>query len=508
MPAREVVELGDLVEAELDVHHGHRELGGVDDAALERRIDVGRRQQLRRDAELLHHLGAEAEEAHLQALQLLERFDLLAEPAGGLGADAEAVDGNEAMLGVDLVAQLVAAAEPFPGQELAEAGAERHRGEEGQRGIFAGVIAGRRPARLDRSFGDRIEALERRNERAGLEELHLELAAGHALDVLGEAHPGRAKVRERAAEGALHLPVDFGRFLRNGGGDRRGEGERHQRRVQRLACFHNSSSHFDRPGPRASPGFSSCCSRVSSRAGYRGNHNSPAGYFTAGVGSGRPANHAAMQHRARTAARPAVCRLRLHLDALVQPGDLPGIVRRAAREELVAQDRAPPPAWQMWTEDARREHHPRGAVHALLLIGGERGVVVVAVARPPRRPAPRRPRSPCTRPARGTAASGCAASPSSVTLPLVQLVTGSRSCKTQFRSREIYRSMSRTRGAHWEKVSSSSSGSPGLRFAALEALAFDRRHVVHHRPPAQAVLHEVQVVADVDRPSSRGGCDR
>ena len=110
------------MEAELHVHGGHRELGGVDHAALERRIDVGRRQQLGRDAELLHHLGAEAEEAHLQALQLVDRLDLVAEPAGRLGADAEAVDGDQIVLGVDLVAQLVAAAEPLPGQELAEAG--------------------------------------------------------------------------------------------------------------------------------------------------------------------------------------------------------------------------------------------------------------------------------------------------------------------------------------------------------------------------------------------------
>ena len=119
----------------------------------------------------------------------------LAEPARGLGADAEAVEGDETVLGVDLVAQLVAAAEPLPGQELAEARAERHRGEEGERRILAGVVAGRRPARLDRALGDRIEALERRDERARLEELDLELAAGHALDVLGEAHARRSEMR-------------------------------------------------------------------------------------------------------------------------------------------------------------------------------------------------------------------------------------------------------------------------------------------------------------------------
>ena len=120
------------------------------------------------------------------------------------------------MLGVDLIAQLVAATEPLPRQKLAHARAKRHGGEECERGILAGVIAGRRPARLDRSLGDRIEALERRNERAGFEELDLEFAARHALEVLGEAHAGRAKMRKRAAERALHFPADL--VLGVGGG--------------------------------------------------------------------------------------------------------------------------------------------------------------------------------------------------------------------------------------------------------------------------------------------------
>ena len=179
--------------------------------------------QLRRHAELLHDLGAEPEEAHLQAFQLVERLDLLAEPAGRLGADAAGIDRHQIMLGVDLLPQLVAAAEPLPGYELSERRAERHRREEGERGILAGVIAGRRPARLDRSLGDRIEALERRNERTGLEEFHLELAAGHAIDVLGEAHPRRAKVRERAGKGTLHLPTHL--VLGVGGGDHEREGQ-------------------------------------------------------------------------------------------------------------------------------------------------------------------------------------------------------------------------------------------------------------------------------------------
>src|SRR4029453_12257065 len=93
--------------------------------------------------------------------------------------------------------------------ELAKGRTERHCREEGQRWIFARVIAGRGPAGFDRSLGDRIEALQGRNECAGLEEFHFEFAAGHALEVFAEAHPRGPEMRERATEGALHLPADL-----------------------------------------------------------------------------------------------------------------------------------------------------------------------------------------------------------------------------------------------------------------------------------------------------------
>ena len=73
VPAREVVVLGDLVEAKRQVHHRHRELGRVDGAELQRLENFAGLQDLRRDAELLHHDRAEPEEAHLQALEVVER---------------------------------------------------------------------------------------------------------------------------------------------------------------------------------------------------------------------------------------------------------------------------------------------------------------------------------------------------------------------------------------------------------------------------------------------------
>ena len=65
-----VVERRDLGEAELLVVVGADPLGGVDRAALERRVDVAARDLLRHDAELRHDLAGKAGDAHLQALQV------------------------------------------------------------------------------------------------------------------------------------------------------------------------------------------------------------------------------------------------------------------------------------------------------------------------------------------------------------------------------------------------------------------------------------------------------
>ena len=152
----------------------------------------------------------------------------------------------QVVLGVDLVAELVAAPEPLPGEELTDLGAERHGGEERQGGVLAGVVAGRGPARLDRALGDRVEALERGDQRARLEELQLERAARHDLDVVGEAGRGRAQVRQLAAEGARHLPLHLALGLGGRCGQGRSEiGRAHQGDGESDDGLERSVSHGD-----------------------------------------------------------------------------------------------------------------------------------------------------------------------------------------------------------------------------------------------------------------------
>ena len=118
MPAGEVVVLGHLVETEVQVDRRHGEFGRVDGAQLKSRKDVAARQQLRGSTDPVHHLRAQAEEPHLQALQVVHAFDRLPEPAGCLGRDHAAQDAADVVPGVDFLEQLLAAAEVEPGHVL------------------------------------------------------------------------------------------------------------------------------------------------------------------------------------------------------------------------------------------------------------------------------------------------------------------------------------------------------------------------------------------------------
>ena len=93
-PAGGVIVFGDFQEAELLVVVGADELGRIEGAALQRRIDVAGRDLLRHDAELRQHLAAEAADAELEALQVIDRVDLLAEEAAHLGAGIAAGEGG------------------------------------------------------------------------------------------------------------------------------------------------------------------------------------------------------------------------------------------------------------------------------------------------------------------------------------------------------------------------------------------------------------------------------
>ncbi len=82
-----------LHEAELLVIVGADEFGGVDGATLQRGIHIARRDLLGDDAELGQHLPANASDAELQTLEVIDAVQFLAEEAAHLAAGIAGRDG-------------------------------------------------------------------------------------------------------------------------------------------------------------------------------------------------------------------------------------------------------------------------------------------------------------------------------------------------------------------------------------------------------------------------------
>ena len=142
------------------------------------------------DAELLHDLAAEAEEAHVQALQVVERLDLELEPAGGLRRVHSAENHLDVVI-VLVVHPLVerhAVVVQHPRDHLAGLGAERNRREEPCGAHLALPVARRGVGGVDRAVGDGVQRLQSRNQFVRVEVLEFHRIR-NAVDLVDERDP-------------------------------------------------------------------------------------------------------------------------------------------------------------------------------------------------------------------------------------------------------------------------------------------------------------------------------
>src|SRR5882724_5242953 len=87
-PARIIIILCHLHEAELFVVIGADPLGGIDGAFLQRRVDIPTCDLLRYAADLRNDGAGETANAEFETFEVFDRFDFLAEPAAHLRAGA------------------------------------------------------------------------------------------------------------------------------------------------------------------------------------------------------------------------------------------------------------------------------------------------------------------------------------------------------------------------------------------------------------------------------------
>jgi hypothetical protein len=181
--------LGHIGEAEQAVAGCVVELGGVDQAAVERRHDLAAGQRVHRQAHVLVHVDGEADGAELHALDVGHLGDRLLEPAEGLRRHRPVDEGLhvEVEALVDIVEHLLAAAVVVPGQHhvrvhaVGRAGTPQRHG-----GVLAVPVGDHAVAAVERALGYGVEQVEGLDHGAGRQHLDLQAAAGHVVHLLGE----------------------------------------------------------------------------------------------------------------------------------------------------------------------------------------------------------------------------------------------------------------------------------------------------------------------------------
>ena len=152
----------ELVETEDQVVGRADELSSVDGAGLDRLEDLAAGQRDLLTAEVLQHPSGQTGDTHLQAVEVVDRLELLGEPAAHLAAGRTRGEGDgPVLLRVELVEGLDAPALVQPGVLLALGEAEGHRGAELLDRAEAHVVVGRGVAHLSAAVahdGKHLEA--------------------------------------------------------------------------------------------------------------------------------------------------------------------------------------------------------------------------------------------------------------------------------------------------------------------------------------------------------------
>ena len=208
MPPRVVVVLGGLVQAEGQVVVGPDPLGRVDRAGLERGEDLAAGQRDRRAACLGERLAADAGDAHLEALEVVDRVDLAPEPAAHLraGVAARRRDDPERLVG--LLPELEPTAEVEPRIHFLRREPEGDGREERSGRDLALPVVGRTVPHLRGATRDRVEHLEGGYKLVRSVHLDRDPSSAARLDHAPELARAGPESREIGRPGRHHPPVE------------------------------------------------------------------------------------------------------------------------------------------------------------------------------------------------------------------------------------------------------------------------------------------------------------
>ena len=189
---------------------------------------------LRNGAEFLNDAAGESTDAHLQAFEIVDRIDLLAEPAAHLTAGIPGEQRGCVVLLVELVEHFFAATQREPTLIQPLVRSEGDRRAEGESRVFAEVVIRGGMTALDGAVLYGIDDLQAGNDFAGGENLDLEFVIGRVGDGLGHDFRSAVKRIERLRPARGHAPFEFRHRLRDRRRSNRGSGNTDARRFSKI----------------------------------------------------------------------------------------------------------------------------------------------------------------------------------------------------------------------------------------------------------------------------------
>ena len=184
------------MQPERDIVVSTDPFGRVNRAGLQRCEYLGAGQCYRRSARAPQYLSTESRDAHLEALQVLDRVDRLLEPTAHLHARVATGKRHQVERLVKFTPQLEAATVVEPAIELEVVKSERNSREELRRVHLAFVVIGCVVAHLHRTAAYGIEHFECRDQFPGAVHLDLQSPARCPVDTLGQVIDRDAETRK------------------------------------------------------------------------------------------------------------------------------------------------------------------------------------------------------------------------------------------------------------------------------------------------------------------------
>src|SRR5262249_87829 len=175
------------------------------------------------------------------ALEVVNAFDLLAEPAAHLGAGIAGGETDRVVILQQIIEQIFATTEAQPRNHLAAVEAERQSGPESEGRILAPIIIKRCVADLDRPILHGVEPLQARHDLARGEGLDLEFVVRDLGNTLGKIFAAAIERIERLWPACRQPPFDLRAGLRDRRRGNRGRSKAQPRRLQEFTTFHGVS---------------------------------------------------------------------------------------------------------------------------------------------------------------------------------------------------------------------------------------------------------------------------